>query len=773
MADLTSPLESSTRKKIDQILQNLGWETNESLKKCNIFTERAKTTEQNKKFKGKNPDYVLYKSGTDLPIGIIEAKRSGQNLKNALEYSIKHYAEPLGVNILFITDGTIVETYNRKSKSNLKLDGQLITDFISEKLLLRFENEGSEIYSPARINYTRRELIKIFSDANKLLREEGIREGIERFTEFSNLLFLKLISEIEDDRESQGEERKLAKKYCWEAFYKKDAEEMLDHINKIILPELVNKYNHSGDVFQSELMIKSSENLKRIVDKLSELKLLDAESDVKGDAFEYFLKNSVSVGNDLGEYFTPRHIIKLIVDLIDPVFQETIYDPCCGTGGFLIQAFRHIKKKCKLTKENIKILEEETVWGREITATAKIAKMNMIIIGDGHTNIYQLDSLKNPIKENEQFEVVMTNFPFSQTTKYSSYYGFTTKEANPIFLKHVIDALKSPKDKQMGGRAGVVVPDGLLFDKNSEYVKIRKLLVETCNLVAVIQLDPFVFKPYTGQPTSILLFQKGKQTEKVWFFDLVDDGFKKTGSKKGRPPIEENDLPLLRELWTDKIKSSNSFSVDFDTIKNNNYKLTLNTYKARKPRNTPTMRLGDLCEPPLLGGTPPRENLECWNGDNLWVKISDMNDSVYITDTEEKITEKGIKESSVKKISKGTLLFSFKLTVGKVAFAGKDLFTNEAIVGLIPKDKKDKHLMKYLYYILPTLDFSPYAQRATKGFTLNSDSIEDIEIPFPKKEIRNNIVKVGNLTEIQREKHLKQIDIFVNSRNNYIKKNTN
>lgn len=767
MQELTIPLESNTRKNIDQILLNLDWEINETSKKCNVFTERAKTKEQNKKFKGKNPDYVLYKSGTDLPIGIIEAKRSGQNLKTALEYSIKHYAEPLGVNILFITDGTIIETYDRRTKSNLKLDGQLITDFISEKLLLRFINEGSEIYSPERINYTRRELIKIFSDANYLLREEGIREGIERFTEFSNLLFLKLISEIEDNRESNGENRRLAKKYCWESFYKKDAEEMLDHINKIILPELVNKYNHSGDVFQSELKIKSSENLKHIVDKLSELKLLDAESDVKGDAFEYFLKNSVSVGNDLGEYFTPRHIIKLIVDLIDPVFQETVYDPCCGTGGFLIQAFRHIKKKCKLTDDNVKILEESTVWGREITGTAKIAKMNMIIIGDGHTNIHQLDSLKNPIQEKDRFDVVMTNFPFSQTTKYSSYYGFNTKNANPIFLKHVIDALK--KD----GRAGVVVPDGLLFDKNSDYVKIRKLLLETCNLVTVIQLDPFVFKPYTGQPTSILLFQKGKQTEITWFFDLINDGFKKTGSKKGRPPIEDNDLPLLRELWTDKIKSSNSFSVDFDTIKNNNYKLILNAYKARKPRNTKTMRLGDLCEPPILGGTPPREYLECWNGEHLWVKIADMDNKIYISDTEEKITDKGVENSSVKEIPKGTLLFSFKLTVGKVAFAGKDLYTNEAIVGLIPKDKKDKHLLKYLYYVLPTLDFSPYAQRATKGFTLNSDSIEDIEVPFPDKETRNKIVKMGNITEERKSRLLQQVNTLMNMRASFIKKNTN
>ena len=117
---------------------------------------------------------------------------------------------------------------------------------------------------------------------------------------------------------------------------------MLDYINDTILARLVNRYNHSGDVFQRKLLINSPATLKRIVDRLSALTLLSADSDIKGDAFEYFLKNSVTVGNDLGEYFTPRHIVKLMVELVDPRYGETIYDPCCGTGGFLIYAgFAH------------------------------------------------------------------------------------------------------------------------------------------------------------------------------------------------------------------------------------------------------------------------------------------------------------------------------------------------------------------------------------------------------------------------------------------------
>ena len=229
-------------------------------------------------------------------------------------------------------------------------------------------------------------------------------------------------------------------------------------------------------------------------------------------------------------------------------------------------------------------MKEKTVYGREISGTAKIAKMNMIIIGDGHNNIKQMDSLKNPIKD--EYNVVLTNFPFSQTTDYSSFYGFNSEDANPVFLKHIIDSLDN------SGIAGVVVPEGLLFDENSEYIKIRKILLETCNVVAVIKLHEFVFKPYTGQPTSILIFEKGKQTQNVWFFDVQEDGFKKTGSKLGRSPIEANDLILLRQIWKDKEDSKHSFSVDFKKIVEEKYKLSMDKYRKQGKKTNDFVKLG-------------------------------------------------------------------------------------------------------------------------------------------------------------------------------------
>ncbi|MDA0064667.1 SAM-dependent methyltransferase [Brachyspira hyodysenteriae] len=179
------------------------------------------------------------------------------------------------------------------------------------------------------------------------------------------------------------------------------------------------------------------------------------------------MKNSITIGNDLGEYYTPRHIVKLMVELIQPKFGDKIYDPCCGTGGFLIEALDLLKRNSNLTGDNIKYLEEETIYGGELTETSKIAKMNMILAGDGHTHIKQQDSLANPAYE--QYDVVLSNFPFNQKTDYSHLYGMKTIKADAVFFMHIINALKN------GGRAAVIVPDSVLFSiRDNDILKLRK-----------------------------------------------------------------------------------------------------------------------------------------------------------------------------------------------------------------------------------------------------------------------------------------------------------
>jgi type I restriction enzyme M protein len=567
-------METATRKKIDAWLNNLRWNTDEESPHCNVFTERPKTKEQQNKLEGKQPDYTLYKSNTEEIIGVVEAKRKGKKLDDIVDEAIEKYGEPLDVPVIFVTDGTFVKTWHLSDGKELTIDSNPVNELLSEKELLRFIKEGSDIKSVVskEVKYTREQLISIFKWANNLLRKEGIREGFDRFIEFGNILFLKLISEKEKERDKKDEERILAKKYCWDTFSEMSPETMLEYINGTVLPHLVDRYNRSGDVFQDKLAISNPLTLKQIVDKLSKLDLIKIESDIKGDAFEYFLKQAVTVGNDLGEYFTPRHIVRLMVKLVNPQFGEKIYDPTCGTGGFLIEGFRHIKKTCKPTKENMEILQHHTVFGREITNTARIAKMNMILTGDGHTNIKQMDSLKHPIKN--EYDVVLANPPYGQMTDWGDLYPIPSTQADPIFIQHILLSLTEK------GKAAFIVPEGFLFRKGNDE-KTRKYLLENFNLVAVISLPPGVFNPYTASKTNILVISEGK-TKKVWFYEIHHDGFDLGAT---REPIDKNDIPDLMYKWENKPESKHSWRINIEDIKKNDYNLTASRYNPNPVSN--------------------------------------------------------------------------------------------------------------------------------------------------------------------------------------------
>ncbi len=464
-----------------------------------------------------------------------------------------------------------------QEKKPLTIDGDLLIELPSEERLIRFLEQGSEI---EEVKHTREELIKIFKWANDLLRKEGLR-NLDRFVEFSNILFIKIISELEDDREKSGN-RELAKELSWDSFCDmKSANTMLNYINNTVLKNgLAKEYNHSDDIFQEKLKIKTPQTVKYIVDKLSGLTLLNTESEVKGDAFEYFLK-SLASGNDLAEYFTPRHIVKLMVRLINPKFGNTVFDPFCGTGGFLIEAFRHIKKGIdENDPELMGQLKNFSIFGIELTDTYKIAKMNMIITGDGHNNIISEDTAKNNYwkhkdlkkvfaeREIQGFDVILSNIPYGLDTDYGNMYPILSKKGDSIFVQHIIQSLN--KD----GKCDVLVPEGLLFKK--EHKKLRKYLLERCDLETVISLPSGVFLPYTMVKTDILIFTKGKATKKVWFYDMKNDGFELTTRRR---KIGKSDIFDIIEKFPNKETSEQSFTVPINEIIKNNYKLIHTIYK--------------------------------------------------------------------------------------------------------------------------------------------------------------------------------------------------
>ncbi len=474
----TMPLEAETRVLIDRSLENLGWKL--SGKDQNVYYEQPRSEAEKKKLCGKRPDYVLYSKDSDKPLIVIEAKKKGVRLDSALEQGIQ-YAKAIEAPLVFATDGVFCKAFHTVANRPPILNGEEIDEFIREALALRYLTSYEVNTVSPKVQYDRKELIRIFDEANNMLRGEGLRAGIERFGEFANILFLKLISESEQIKRESGIPTKFDVACSWDSIKQIPISTRIEYINKTVYDKLNALYD--TDIF-TPLQIRDASILKEIMDKLDPLMLTDVDSDVKGDAFEYFLKASTSTKNDLGEYFTPRHIVKTMVRLVNPQIGEKIYDPFCGTGGFLIESFRYIHNNMARTEANMKTLRESTVYGNEITNTARITKMNMILAGDGHSNIKMLDSLANPIDGTETymengvlhhrgFDIVLANMPYSQKTKHGNLYDLPSTNGDSICVQHCMKAINSAAEN---GRMALVVPEGFLFRK--DLAKTREYLLE-------------------------------------------------------------------------------------------------------------------------------------------------------------------------------------------------------------------------------------------------------------------------------------------------------
>jgi type I restriction enzyme M protein len=278
---------------------------------------------------------------------------------------------------------------------------------------------------------------------------------------------------------------------------KKEVSELLDFVNNIVIGYFQKEYGK--DIFL-KLEINNSSTLKKIIEKLTPLKLLNIKTDIKGDAFEYFIKKYLSKNKkDLGEYFTPRHIVKFMVKLIKPKYNEKIYDPFCGTGGMLIESFKQICNSVNISSETLNTLTKETIYGNEITLNARITKMNMILTGDGHNNIQKINSIANPMEK--KFDVCITNMPFSLKAlpEYSSYYQLDSSNGDSLCIQHCIKSIKE------NGRIAIIVPDGILFDK--KFTKLREFIYKNSFVKYIISLPIYSFKPYAIVKSNILILE--------------------------------------------------------------------------------------------------------------------------------------------------------------------------------------------------------------------------------------------------------------------------
>ena len=425
--------ESDIRYRINQILENKSWVLDSSKPERNVYFESSLPPKFKKKLKGKRPDYTMFLDG--VPVGVIEAKKPGVSLEKALDQG-EQYGKMLGAKLIFAVNGAFCKTRFTGNGKQLILNGSQVKELPSVSDVSHFVTiNDNEIYTiPQQIIESREELIKVFAEANDSLRVAGLRAGIERFSEFANILFLKLLSEANRNTN-------------WDDIKKQKPKYRIKFINNTIFQQLRKQYG--GGVFK-KLSFKNHKVLSHIIDKLDPLSLTHVNVDVKGSAFEYFIEKSTSTHNDLGEYFTPRHIIQSVVHLAAPRAGEKIYDPFCGTGGFLTEAFRHVTETTRLTDSQRESLMISDILGVEVTTTAQIAKMNMILYGDGHSGILERNSLEHPI--DGEYDLVLTNIPFSQCvdsdTSSLYYSGITKENGNATCLAHCLKSVKKEVEWQ-------------------------------------------------------------------------------------------------------------------------------------------------------------------------------------------------------------------------------------------------------------------------------------------------------------------------------------
>ena len=571
----TQRLEASVVQSVLTQISNLGWLVDEKDPKCNVTQQRVKTQAQAKKLKGQRPDFVLYQKDTSRPIGIIEAKRPGQPLEKALDDAEEKYAKPLNAPLIFAYNDTFVHTRYLHNGRPLRIDGEEVRQFVDHYTALQFVEQGPEILSvPEHIKFSREQLITIFKRASNLLREAGLQAGLERFGVFSDILFLKIMDEVSALRIHAGEEPPISAHLRWSEFYNKPPVELHQYLSEVVWPQM-NQY-HKG-IFGETLPVQSPEILAEIIRELSRpgLNLTASDTDVKGDAFEYYLKNAyqgLSI-KDLGEYFTPRNIVKTMVSMVDPQIGEKIYDPFCGTGGFLIESFKYLRLRTKDRARWDSVLRNETVYGSEITSNARIAKMNMILFGDGHSNIWQEDSLANP--KRGTFDIVLTNPPYSQSTRYGDLYDIPGNNADPVCVSHCIDAL------QEGGRAAFLVKEDFLTEGGRSRV-VRERIMREAKDFTVISLPRGLFEPYTPTKTSIIYFEKSGRRTSTYFYVINHVGHTFGARKK---QTNRNDLPVVLYAFNDKrtTQEIDSIVVDNKNIEASNYSLWVYDYIEKLP----------------------------------------------------------------------------------------------------------------------------------------------------------------------------------------------
>ena len=440
---------------------------------------------------------------------------------------------------------------------------------------------------------------KINRIIDRLWKDDGISGAMMYTEQISWILFLKFLNDLEEskneDAELDGEVYTyiLDEKYRWNTWAcpknsqgkidlinSKSGEDLLEFINKDLFPYLKSfksitedpksiKYK-IGAIFEFlENRIANGHTIREVLDIIDEMNF-QTHTDIfeMSLVYEKLLKDMGGSGTS-GEFYTPRALIKTIVDVVNPQVGDKIYDPSVGSCGFLIEAYNHIRyenveenKQRELSTEELRFLNNDTFFGNEKTPLAYImGVMNMILHGVESPNIAKANTLTKDIRnfeEKDRYDCILANPPFGgkENEQIQLNFPVKTNATELLFLQHMIKSLK------LNGKCGVVVPEGVLFQTNKAFQTVKQELLERFNLHTILSLPSGVFLPYAGVKTNVLFFDRNGSTSDIYYYE-VNPPYKLTKNK----PIQYEHFKEFLDSWEDRTLTENSWIVNVNDIK--------------------------------------------------------------------------------------------------------------------------------------------------------------------------------------------------------------
>lgn len=658
------------------------------------------------------------------------------------------------------------------------------------------------IAGSSETEHRRQEVQQAVKSACNQLRKDGVdpRNYVEQL---AWLFFLKAFDEMECRHEEESAfddtpyTRRLDDENRWSSWSSliNRPDEMLQFVDETLFPHLKtfgqteNTLQFTNDPVAERFRrifstvrnhSRRGANFARVVQQVNRLHFGDAtDVIVLSELYEGLLKDvAADSAGYAGEFYTQRHIIKAMVEVVSPRIGDCIYDPCFGTAGFLAESAKYITKTTSsLSGTDLERLTRGTFFGIEQKPlTFLLGEMNMLLHRIEEANLRLGDTLElhSPnVMESDRFNVILSNPPYGGTLARETQSNFTIRSGSTeiLFLQHIMTNLAAE------GRAAVILPEGVLF-RGGHYARVRERLVRDFNVHTILSLPAGCFQPYTDVKTNVVFFNRakdGRGTKDVWYYELTNDGF---DLRSTRRPIKGSQIPDFLEKRKDRLTGENSWTVPIKVIAERDWDLS-----ARNPnqkvdiihespldlvksimekeqkivehlRQLEMLLKGiegstdstciDKWETKTLdqvatlygGGTPSRSNPEYFGSDIEWVTPSDLppiGNVGVLGPIAQGLTRRGLENSSAKEIAPGSVLFSSRASIGKIAVTDRVCATNQGFANFVPiKPEVDPWFLAYLLcHNTPAITrlagettYKEISRKKLKAFALRIPNIE-------------------------------------------------